>query len=108
MNSLFFFIVILSVVVSENSDSYSLRSFESQQDDFQCSKDGYLQYLNKWTLEEKSSSRDPTSPDFSHRLEYFIDSCMKIHEWNRREKYPMEFTYYADWSSDEFEAVVSQ
>ena len=76
-------------------------------DDYECNQKGYLQYLSKWSVEEKSTSRNPSTPEFKERLDYFIDSCMKIQDWNSRDKYKMEFTYYADWSVDEFEAITS-
>ena len=66
-----------------------------------------MQYLGKWSVEEKSTSRNPASPEFKQRLEYFIDSCMKIHDWNTYNKYPMEFTFYADWHPEEFEKLAS-
>ena len=55
----------------------------------------------------KSSSRDPSSIDYQKRLGNFIDNCVKIHEWNKKDKYKMEFTYYADWSENEFEMLGS-
>ena len=63
--------------------------------------------MSGWREEEKASSRDPSSDEFKERLEYFIDNCVKIHEWNRKDKYKMEFTYYADWSLEEFEKLGS-
>ena len=75
--------------------------------DFECNDTGYDEYLKIWSVEEKSFSRDPTSPEYSQRLQYFIENCMKIHEWNNKEVYKMEFTYYADWSADEFELLAS-
>ena len=74
----------------------------SQGNDFECNQDGYLQYLAKWTPEQKCTSRDPTNPEFQKRLEYFIDACNNIHYWNMEEEYKMEFTFYADWHPDEF------
>ena len=66
-----------------------------------------MQYLGKWSLEEKPTSHNPASREFKQRLEYFIDSCMKIHDWNSYGKYPMEFTFYADWHPEEFEKLAS-
>ena len=63
--------------------------------------------MSGWREEEKASSRDTTSDEFKERLEYFIDNCVKIHEWNRKDKYKLEFTYYADWSLEEFEKLGS-
>ena len=55
----------------------------------------------------KCTSRDVNSEEFQKRLEYFIDSCEKIHDWNMRDKYRMEFTFYADWHPDEFEEITT-
>ena len=73
--------------------------------DYSCDEAGYLNYLSAWTLTEKTTSRDASSAEFKQRLEYFIDSCEKIHEWNLRNKYHMEFTFYADWHADEFDVM---
>ena len=71
----------------------------------ECNEKGYKEYLSKWTIQEKSTSRDPASPEFKKRLQYYIESCELIKEWNTRNKYPMEFTFYADWHPDEFERL---
>ena len=63
--------------------------------------------MSQWSEKEKSSSRDPDDDLFKERLEYFIENCLKIHEWNRKDKYKLEFTYYADWSENEFEKLGS-
>ena len=76
-------------------------------DDYECNQDGYLEYLSRWSVIEKSTSRNPLSTEFSQRLQYFIDSCNKIHKWNTRHKYEMEFTYYADWHPEEFEEITA-
>ena len=55
----------------------------------------------------KCTSRDPSTEEFKTRLEYFIDSCEKIHDWNTMDKYRMEFTFYADWHPDEFEEITT-
>ena len=73
--------------------------------DYSCDEAGYLNYLSAWTATEKTTSRDSTSAEFKQRLEYFVDSCEKIHEWNLRNKYHMEFTFYADWHADEFDML---
>ena len=75
--------------------------------DFTCDQAGYLSYLRKWSVEKKCTSRDPTTEEFKQRLEYFIDSCEKIHDWNMRDKYRMEFTFYADWHPTEFEKITT-
>ena len=75
--------------------------------DFTCNQAGYLNYLNHWTETMKCTPRDPVDPEFQKRLEYFIDSCEKIHDWNTRDKYDMEFTFYADWHPDEFEEITT-
>ena len=100
-------IVLLSVslaIENEISPINQLSRLE-QGNDYECNEEGYLEYLNNWDLNIKSSSRDITSDEFKERLEYFIDNCNKIHEWNRKDKYKMEFTYYADWSLEEFEKL---
>ena len=73
--------------------------------DYSCDEAGYLNYLSAWTVTEKTTSREASSAEFKQRLEYFIDSCEKIHEWNLRNKYHMEFTFYADWHADEFDVM---
>ena len=75
--------------------------------DFTCDEDGYLKYLSKWDPKIKCSSRDVTTSEFRVRLEYFINSCYMIHDWNMRDKYEMEFTFYADWHPDEFEEITT-
>ena len=55
-----------------------------------------MNYLSYWTTAQKGTSRDTASAEFQQRLEYFKDSCEKIHEWNLRDRYRMEFTFYAD------------
>ena len=76
--------------------------------DFTCNEAGYLDYLNYWPIWYKSTSRDPSTSEFQKRLRYFIQSCQKIHQWNaRKNKYQMEFTYYADWHPDEFEEITT-
>ena len=64
-----------------------------------------MNYLSHWTTVQKGSSRDTASAEFQQRLEYFKDSCEKIHEWNLRDRYRMEFTFYADWHPNEFEQI---
>ena len=78
-----------------------------EKDDFPCTEAGYLQYLSKWNETMKCTPRETSDPEFEKRLEYFIDSCEKIHDWNTRDKYVMEFTFYADWHPDEFEEITT-
>ena len=102
-------IVLLSVslaIENEISPINQLSRLE-QGNDYECNEEGYLEYLNNWDINIKSSSRDTTSDEFKERVRYFIDNCKKIHEWNRKDKYKMEFTYYADWSESEFEKLTS-
>ena len=75
--------------------------------DFTCDQNGYLSYLSKWSTTMKCTSRDMMTEEFKTRLEYFIDSCEKIHDWNMKDKYWMEFTFYADWHPDEFEEITT-
>ena len=75
--------------------------------DADCNEEGYKKYLTKWTELEKSTSRDPNSPEFKKRLEYYITSCLIIKEWNQRNKYLLEFTFYADWSAEEFNQLTA-
>ena len=100
-----FVILVLSSAVQAANTSDSTRSY--QMDDYECNQDGYLEYLSRWSVIEKSTSRNPLSTEFSQRLQYFIDSCNKIHKWNTRHKYEMEFTYYADWHPEEFEEITA-
>ena len=92
-----------AVFVNQNSGSLHFQKGI----DFECNDNGYSEYLSQWTAEEKNTSRDTTSDEFKQRVQYFIDNCKKIHEWNRQDKYKMEFTYYADWSAEEFEKLGS-
>ena len=89
------FVMVLSILLAEpvtvNQNSGLL--YSRQISDFSCDKNGYIEYLNSWTVEDKLSSRDPNTKEFKERLEYFIDNCVKIHEWNRKDKYKLEFTY---------------
>ena len=75
--------------------------------DFTCDAHGYLNYLNMWSETQKCTSRDVTTLEFQTRLEYFIDSCEKIHDWNLRSRYTLEFTFYADWHPMEFEELTT-
>ena len=74
---------------------------------FNCDEEGYMKYLNQWSVEEKGSSRDAASEEFKTRLNYFVESCEKIQEWNRRDKFKLAFTFYADWSAEEYEALMN-
>ena len=76
-------------------------------EDFSCDEKGYVEYLSKWSVAEKSTSRDVRSDEFKKRLGYFVESCEKIHEWNKMKKYRMEFTFYADWHPEEFEELTT-
>ena len=84
-----------------NGESYPI----DEKADFTCNEKGYVEYLSKWSVADKSTSRDVESEEFKKRLSYFIESCEKIHEWNAKKKYRMEFTFYADWHADEFEEL---
>ena len=75
--------------------------------DYTCDQSGYLRYLNAWPETMKCTSRDVTTTEFQTRLEYFIDSCEKIHDWNLRGRYDFEFTFYADWDPMEFEELTT-
>ena len=74
---------------------------------FNCDEEGYVKYLNQWSVEEKGSSRDAASEEFKTRLNYFVESCEKIEAWNRRDKFKLAFTFYADWSAEEYEALMN-
>ena len=76
-------------------------------EDFSCDEKGYVEYLSKWSVAQKSTSRDVNSEEFQTRLGYFIESCEKIHEWNKMKKYQMQFTFFADWHPDEFEELTT-
>ena len=76
-----------------------------EDDDFTCDKEGYIHYLDKWTETMKSTSRDENSIEFHTRLGYFIDNCELIQAWNQKKKYELSFTFYADWSEEEFEQI---
>ena len=78
-----------------------------EKSDFSCDEKGYVAYLSKWSVADKSTSRDVESDEFKKHLSYFIESCEKIHEWNAKKRYRMEFTFYADWHVDEFEELAT-
>ena len=102
------FLVLLCVSLAVNDAIPLVRASEEKSgNSYECNQDGYLEYLNNWDVHHKASSRDTTSDEFKERFQYFIDNCKKIHEWNRQDKYKMEFTYYADWSLEEFEKLGS-
>ena len=90
--------------VAFNGESVNL---VEAREDFSCDEKGYVEYLSKWSVAEKSTSRDVRSEEFKKRLGYFVESCEKIHEWNKMKKYRMEFTFYADWHPDEFEELTT-
>ena len=90
--------------VAFNGESVNL---VEAREDFSCDEKGYVEYLSKWSVAEKSTSRDVKSEEFKKRLGYFVESCEKIHEWNKMKKYRMEFTFYADWHPDEFEELTT-
>ena len=82
--------------------------YTNEKDNFECNQKGYRAYLAKFPETIKCTSRDPTTTEFQQRLEYFIDSCIKINDWNALgTKYTMEFTFYADWHPDEFEEITT-
>ena len=84
------------------------KDYTDEKDNYECNQKGYLQYLEKFPEHIKCTSRDPSTAEFHKRLEYFIDSCIKINDWNsHKTKYPMEFTFYADWHPDEFEEITT-
>ena len=101
--------VLLSVSLTTDSFASQINEYSSFQYniDYDCDENGYKQYLNQWSIEEKASSRDSTSDEFKERLQYFKNNCMKIHKWNRKDKFKLDFTYYADWSADEFDVFSS-
>ena len=70
--------------------------------DFTCDKKGYKDYLKKWG-DRKVVSDD----EFEKRLEYFKRSCKIIHKRRGMRKYPLEFTFYADWAQEEFEDIAT-
>ena len=77
-----------------------------EKSDFSCDEKGYLEYLSKWG-DAKGTSRDVNSDDFKKRLEYFKQSCKKIHRGSGKRRYKLEFTFYADWHPDEFEEITA-
>ena len=47
------------------------------------------------------------SEEFKKRLEYFKQSCKKIHRGSGKRRYKLEFTFYADWAPEEFEEITA-
>ena len=79
-----------------NTENYQNNQFK----DYTCDESGYIEYLSNWSEEKKSSSRDPSSDEFTQRFQNFIDNCDKIHKWNKQNKYKLEFTYYSYFSKN--------
>ena len=77
-----------------------------EKSDFSCDEKGYLEYLSKWG-DAKGTSRDVKSEEFKKRLEYFKQSCKKIHRGSGKRRYKLEFTFYADWAPEEFEEITA-
>ena len=77
-----------------------------EKSDFSCDEKGYLEYLSKWG-DAKGTSRDVNSDEFKKRLEYFKQSCKKIHRGSGKRRYKLEFTFYADWHPEEFEEITA-
>ena len=73
---------------------------------YPCNAEGYNKYLDAWS-DLKCTPRDENDPEYKKRLAYFKDSCHKIKDWNTRNDYLMEFTFYADWHPDEFEEITT-
>ena len=104
LQELFLFLTILSISFGElsSTSSYARKLKTTSNSKYSCDSAGYNEYLSNWTEMEKSSSRDSSSEEYKERLQYFIDNCKMINEWNKKDKYKMEFTYYVDWSAEEF------
>ena len=77
-----------------------------EKSDFSCDEKGYLEYLSRWG-DQKSTSHDVDNEEFKKRLGYFKKSCNTIHKGNGKRKYKLEFTFYADWSVEEFEEITA-
>ncbi|KAK8789515.1 hypothetical protein WA588_001398, partial [Blastocystis sp. NMH] len=89
--------------VAFNGESVNL---VEAREDFSCDEKGYVEYLSKWG-DAKGTSRDVKSEEFKKRLEYFKQSCKKIHGGSGKRRYKLEFTFYADWAPDEFEEITA-
>ena len=55
--------------VAFNGESVNL---VEAREDFSCDEKGYVEYLSKWSVAEKSTSRDVRSEEFKKRLGYFV------------------------------------
>ena len=62
--------------------------------DFSCDRSGYEEYLNNYDERIKQSAMILSFEEYEKRLQYFIENCNKIHEWNTSNMYKLEFTYY--------------
>ena len=98
--------LVIGAVAFNGKEAYP-KDPTDEKSDFSCDEKGYLEYLSKWSVAQKSTSRDVKSEEFKKRLGYFVESCEKIHEWNKMKKYRMEFTFYADWHPEEFEEITA-
>ena len=103
-------LILLSISFAQQSSTFSNMKRSRRNDlieSYSCDENGYDVFLKKWSVNEKASSRLSSDDEYRERLRYFIDNCKKLHEWNSKNKYKLEFTYYADWSLVEFEKLGS-
>ena len=97
--------LVIGAVAFNGKEAYP-KDPTDEKSDFSCDEKGYLEYLSKWG-DAKGTSRDVNSDEFKKRLEYFKQSCKKIHRGSGKRRYKMEFTFYADWHPDEFEEITA-
>ena len=97
--------LVIGAVAFNGKEAYP-KDPTDEKSDFSCDEKGYLEYLSKWG-DAKGTSRDVKSDEFKKRLEYFKQSCKKIHRGSGKRRYKLEFTFYADWHPDEFEEITA-
>ena len=97
--------LVIGAVAFNGKEAYP-KDPTDEKSDFSCDEKGYLEYLSKWG-DAKGTSRDVKSEEFKKRLEYFKQSCKKIHRGSGKRRYKLEFTFYADWHPEEFEEITA-
>ena len=80
-------LILLSISFAQQSSTFSNMKRSRRNDpieSYSCDENGYDEFLKKWSVNEKASSRLSSDDEKNERMRYFIDNCVKIHEWNRR------------------------
>ena len=73
-------LLCISLCQQTSTPSSTENCQNNQFKDYTCDESGYIEYLSNWSEEKKSSSRNPSSNEFTQRFQNFIDNCDKIHK----------------------------